>query len=71
MIRWVADLAILKVGDSRPEDARDVLLNFSRVDVPEDLRQGLLEAYEPQFRQHFKHIAPGYRATIKDMYKTN
>eukprot|EP00978_Attheya_sp_CCMP212_P036921 scaffold170744_cov56-Attheya_sp.AAC.8 len=53
ILQWICNLAIAKSNESRPADARDILLSLSRVDVPIDVYHNfrlLLRAYQPYFQ---------------------
>jgi hypothetical protein len=67
-LEYIVNLAIEKSSESRPEDVRDILLSFSRVDLDEQLHDKLLVVYSPYFKQYSKKISAGKRSKIINIF---
>lgn len=69
--KQIVMLAIDKSNESRPEDVGDILLNFSRINLEQPLRNQVLKKYKPPFDQHSKDISPENWSEILQLYHEN
>jgi hypothetical protein len=61
--------AIEKAEESRHEDTRCILLNFSRIRIDGQLRRQLMITYRPIFHSHSRFMSAANRLRIGKMYK--
>jgi hypothetical protein len=70
-IEKMAELAISKVDQSQPSDARDILLNLTSQKLPlnNSKKHELLVTYKPIFVLFSPRIADKHRRTIRNIYE--
>lgn len=61
--------AIEKAEESRHEDTRSILLNFSSIRIDAQLRKQLMITYRPIFHTHSRFMSAENRLKIGKMYK--
>ena len=65
----ITKLAIDKSNESRPEDVRDILLQFSEIDIDQQLLQKLFMEYKSIFDKFSKHLSAVNCSKIEKLYQ--
>eukprot|EP00980_Cylindrotheca_fusiformis_P031445 scaffold26371_cov117-Cylindrotheca_fusiformis.AAC.3 len=65
----MASLAIEKAAESRKEDVRGVILNFSKLPIDKKLQRQILICYRPYFHRFSRFMSGANRSKIVQIYK--